>query len=163
MITFSSTDTPMGQFSWLRDEQGIRASGWTADPEELLTVAELQAAIKTTLDTATEAAVRAFFDGDPSALDEVVVVQHGGAFIEAGWQALHRIRPGHTLSYTGLAHEAGRPAAVRAAASACATNRCALFVPCHRVVRNDGTLGGFRWGIEVKRALLDFEAAQWGD
>ena len=66
---------------------------------------------------------------------------------------------GVTVTYTELARRAGHPTAARAAASACARNAPALFVPCHRVVRNDGTLGGFRWGLDVKRWLLAFEAA----
>jgi methylated-DNA-[protein]-cysteine S-methyltransferase len=63
------------------------------------------------------------------------------------------------VTYTGYARLAGRPAAVRAAAQACARNAVALFVPCHRVVRTDGTLGGYRWGLGVKRWLLDHELA----
>jgi methylated-DNA-[protein]-cysteine S-methyltransferase len=63
------------------------------------------------------------------------------------------------VSYTELAAKAGRPEAVRAAASACARNAAALFVPCHRVLRSDGSLGGFRWGTTVKRWLLEHEAS----
>jgi methylated-DNA-[protein]-cysteine S-methyltransferase len=63
------------------------------------------------------------------------------------------------VTYTGFAALAGRPLAVRAAAAACARNAAAPFVPCHRVLRTDGTLGGYRWGLPVKRRLLDHEAA----
>ncbi len=76
-----------------------------------------------------------------------------------GWEQLRRIRPGHPQSYTEFAAAIGNPRAVRAAASACATNAPALFVPCHRVLRTDGSLGGFAWGVEVKRSLLEREAA----
>jgi methylated-DNA-[protein]-cysteine S-methyltransferase len=69
------------------------------------------------------------------------------------------VKAGEPVTYTGFADLAGRPAAVRAAAMACARNAAALFVPCHRVLRLDGSLGGFRWGIPVKRWLLDHEAA----
>ena len=62
------------------------------------------------------------------------------------------------VTYTEFAALAGRPAAVRAAAQACARNAAALFVPCHRVLRTDGSLGGFRWGLPVKRWLLDHES-----
>ncbi|WP_291045321.1 methylated-DNA--[protein]-cysteine S-methyltransferase, partial [Herbiconiux sp.] len=70
------------------------------------------------------------------------------------------ITPGHPLTYQQFAAELGRPLAVRAAASACAKNAPALFVPCHRVLRGDGTMGGFAWGVEVKRSLLarEFQA-----
>jgi methylated-DNA-[protein]-cysteine S-methyltransferase len=64
------------------------------------------------------------------------------------------------LSYAAFAGELGNPSAVRAAASICASNAPALFVPCHRVLRSDGSLGGFAWGVEVKRSLLAREAAQ---
>jgi methylated-DNA-[protein]-cysteine S-methyltransferase len=88
------------------------------------------------------------------------VHQHtGGPFLAHSWHTLRAVPAGEPLSYTGFAALAGRPAAVRAAAQACARNAAALFVPCHRVLRNDGTLGGFRWGLPVKRWLLDHEAA----
>ncbi|MGQ7296383.1 methylated-DNA--[protein]-cysteine S-methyltransferase [Quadrisphaera sp. KR29] len=81
----------------------------------------------------------------------------GTAFQAAVWAALRRIPAGRTLSYAEVAAELGRPTAVRAVARACATNPAALVTPCHRVVRSDGGLGGFRWGLEVKRALLAAE------
>jgi AraC family transcriptional regulator of adaptative response/methylated-DNA-[protein]-cysteine methyltransferase len=69
------------------------------------------------------------------------------------------VKPGDVVSYTELAAGAGAPRAVRAAASACAANRLAVLVPCHRALRADGGLGGYRWGLERKRALLDAERA----
>jgi methylated-DNA-[protein]-cysteine S-methyltransferase len=68
------------------------------------------------------------------------------------------VKPGQPVSYTAFAALAGRPAATRAAAQACARNAVALFVPCHRVLRSDGSLGGFRWGLHVKRWLLAHES-----
>ena len=82
----------------------------------------------------------------------------GTAFQQRVWQALRAIPPGRTLSYTELATRLGMPKSVRAVASACAANTLAVAVPCHRVVRSDGTLSGYRWGVERKRALLDREA-----
>lgn len=82
----------------------------------------------------------------------------GTAFQRRVWQALLSILRGSTLSYSGVAERIGEPRAVRAVASACAANPAALFVPCHRVVRRDGSLGGYRWGLERKRALLDVES-----
>jgi AraC family transcriptional regulator of adaptative response/methylated-DNA-[protein]-cysteine methyltransferase len=78
----------------------------------------------------------------------------GTAFQHRVWQALRRIPPGTTVSYTELAARVGSPSAVRAVASACAANAIAVAVPCHRVVRSDGALSGYRWGVERKRALL---------
>ncbi|MEL0581096.1 bifunctional DNA-binding transcriptional regulator/O6-methylguanine-DNA methyltransferase Ada [Pectobacterium punjabense] len=81
----------------------------------------------------------------------------GTAFQQRVWQALRAIPTGETLSYSEVAHRIGTPAAVRAVAGACAANRLAVVIPCHRVVRHDGTLSGYRWGIERKRALLEKE------
>ncbi|MFN3925139.1 MAG: methylated-DNA--[protein]-cysteine S-methyltransferase, partial [Pseudarthrobacter sp.] len=71
---------------------------------------------------------------------------------------LRLVQPGQPVTYARYAELAGNPRAVRAAASACAFNAAALFVPCHRVIRTDGSLGGFRWGLPVKRSLLAREA-----
>jgi AraC family transcriptional regulator of adaptative response/methylated-DNA-[protein]-cysteine methyltransferase len=81
----------------------------------------------------------------------------GTAFQHRVWQALMRIPPGQTLSYAQLAQELGVPRATRAVASACARNRLAVVVPCHRIVRGDGSLGGYRWGLPRKAALLRSE------
>jgi AraC family transcriptional regulator of adaptative response/methylated-DNA-[protein]-cysteine methyltransferase len=83
----------------------------------------------------------------------------GTAFQVRVWQFLLGIPNGSAISYTELAAGIGSPRAVRAAASACAANRIAVLVPCHRVLRGDGGLGGYRWGLERKRALLDAERA----
>jgi AraC family transcriptional regulator of adaptative response/methylated-DNA-[protein]-cysteine methyltransferase len=73
------------------------------------------------------------------------------------WNALTRIPSGQTRSYAEVAREIGRPTAARAVARACASNRLALIVPCHRVIRDDGSMGGYRWGLQAKDALLRFE------
>ena len=83
---------------------------------------------------------------------------HGTAFQERVWRALREIPPGATTTYTEIAARIGAPKAVRAVAQACAANRIAVAIPCHRVVRRDGALAGYRWGIARKRALLDREA-----
>jgi len=83
----------------------------------------------------------------------------GTAFQARVWRALQKIPLGKTASYTEIAAALGQPKAVRAVAQACAANKLALLVPCHRVVRSDGDLGGYRWGVERKRALLAKERA----
>src|SRR6516162_5894613 len=83
----------------------------------------------------------------------------GTAFQARVWRALQKIPPGRTATYTEVAAAIGQPKAVRAVAQACATNKVALLVPCHRVIRSDGELGGYRWGVERKRALLSRERA----
>ena len=92
------------------------------------------------------------------AIDAVPVSQTGTTLQRAGWAALRGIAPGRPLTYTEFAEALGSPSAVRAAAAICARNAPALFVPCHRVLRSDGTLGGFAWGRDVKRSLLAREA-----
>lgn len=81
----------------------------------------------------------------------------GTAFQQRVWQALREIPAGTTASYTDIAKRIGAPKAVRAVAQACGANKIAVAIPCHRVVRNDGALSGYRWGVERKRALLDKE------
>jgi AraC family transcriptional regulator of adaptative response/methylated-DNA-[protein]-cysteine methyltransferase len=83
----------------------------------------------------------------------------GTAFQARVWQALQEIPAGQTRTYTEVAEAIGSPTSVRAVARACATNPVALVVPCHRVVRSDGSLAGYRWGLAVKRSLLDAEQA----
>jgi len=84
----------------------------------------------------------------------------GTAFQQRVWQALKKIPAGKTASYSEIATRIGAPGAARAVAQACASNRLAVAIPCHRVVRNDGALSGYRWGVERKRELLEREAAR---
>ena len=81
----------------------------------------------------------------------------GTAFQQRVWMALRAIPPGSTVSYGEIAARIGNPRAVRAVATACASNSIAVAIPCHRVVRKNGDLAGYRWGLERKRALLDRE------
>lgn len=87
----------------------------------------------------------------------------GTAFQKRVWQALRRIPAGKTVSYAELAKRIGAPKSVRAVAGACAANPVALAIPCHRVVRNDGGLSGYRWGVERKRALIERERDSSGE
>lgn len=83
----------------------------------------------------------------------------GTAFQQRVWEALLAVPPGETVSYTEIARRIGAPASVRAVAQACAANPLAVAIPCHRVVRTDGGLSGYRWGVERKRTLLQREAS----
>jgi AraC family transcriptional regulator of adaptative response/methylated-DNA-[protein]-cysteine methyltransferase len=89
----------------------------------------------------------------------LVLDAHGSEFQQQVWAALRQIPAGETRTYRQVAEAIGRPEAARAVARACATNPLALLTPCHRVVRADGGLGGYRWGVERKRALLQREGA----
>ncbi len=91
---------------------------------------------------------------------EIPIDIRGTAFQERVWRALRRIPPGETRTYSEIARSLGSPSAVRSVARACAANPLAVVVPCHRVVRSDGDLAGYRWGIERKRELLRREKAE---
>lgn len=103
------------------------------------------------------AALRRYLGGDVTALDEVEVSQPGGPFHTRVWAAMRSVSPGTTVSYGELAARAGEPRAVRAAGSACARNAICLFIPCHRIIRSDGSLGGYYYGLDTKRRLLQHE------
>lgn len=106
------------------------------------------------------AALRAYADGDWAALDAIPVAQPETPFRGEVWRALRGVQAGQAVTYTELASRAGRPTAVRAAASGCANNLVALIVPCHRIVRADGGLGGYLFGVDVKERLLRHEGAR---
>ncbi|WBB82540.1 methylated-DNA--[protein]-cysteine S-methyltransferase [Micromonospora sp. WMMD882] len=162
MIDSATVDTPAGPFTVLVDPDGaVRAAGFTTDAPALLALTHptLRGPLRGRAELGgVTASVRAYLDGELTAVDEVPVRQHtGGVFLAHAWQVLRDVKPGEPVTYTGYAALAGRPAAVRAAAAACARNAAALFVPCHRVLRTDGSLGGYRWGLDVKKWLLGHE------
>ena len=103
-----------------------------------------------------EAKVRAFVAGEGS-LARIPLDIRGTVFQRRVWEALRRIPRGSTRTYSDIAREIGAPAAVRAVGSACGANPVALVVPCHRAVRRDGGLGGYEWGLGVKKRLLEIE------
>lgn len=155
--------TPDGPFTILAEDGVVLASGWTAGLSEL--TGQVHPALRpdaveevTSLGAISES-VKAFYDGDPAPAVAVPVRQQSGPFRAHAWDVLRQVKPGSPVTYSEYAALAGNPRAVRAAASACAFNAAALFVPCHRVIRTDGSLGGFRWGLRVKESLLAREAA----
>lgn len=155
--------TPDGPFGVIGAPDGtVLASGWTDSADALLGRLRPEARpveLHSGWGAGVRESIEAYYGGDHDAVDAVPVAQTGGPFRQDAWRVLRRIVAGHPLTYAQFAAATGRPAAVRAAASACATNAVALFVPCHRVLRTDGTFGGFAWGTDVKRALLAREAA----
>lgn len=163
MTSYVSTlDTPIGPFTAVVDDDGsVLASGWTGDAADLLGLihADLRTDPVRRRDLgAVSRAVAAYHRGELGAPDGIAVRQlSGGPFLTAAWKVLREVPAGEPVSYTELAARTGNPAANRAAAQACARNAAALFVPCHRIVRTDGSLGGFRWGITAKRWLLAHE------
>ena len=105
--------------------------------------------------------VVAFVDAPQGGLELPLDIR-GTAFQQRVWSALRQVPAGVTVTYRDIAEQIGNPKAVRAVAQACASNRLAVAVPCHRIVRRDGTIGGYRWGVERKRALLHSEGAELG-
>ena len=164
MLKYQTMESPAGPLTIVVGATGrVRAAGFTAEVDELLPLIHPRLAGKAVpADDVgpVTASVRSYFDGDLTALDEVPVEQFtSGDFMAHAWRVMRDIKPGSPVTYTEFAQMAGRPAAVRGAAQACARNPVALFTPCHRVLRLDGSLGGYRWGLPVKRFLLDHEAA----
>lgn len=100
-----------------------------------------------------------YFDGDLRALNSIKVKQPGGDFSQAAWASMRKIKIGTMESYADLAYRAGSPAAVRAAGSACAKNKIAIIIPCHRIIKSGGAIGAYGWGVEKKRWLLRHEGA----
>jgi methylated-DNA-[protein]-cysteine S-methyltransferase len=153
--------TPAGPLTILERDGAVRAAGFTDDPALLVPLIHpsLRADLVPRPDLGpVTAAVAAYLDGDLTAIDDVPVEQvTGGGYLAHAWRVMRDVKPGSPVTYTGLAALTGRPAAVRAAAAACARNAAALFVPCHRVLRLDGGLGGYRWGLPVKKWLLGHE------
>ncbi|MEA5593237.1 methylated-DNA--[protein]-cysteine S-methyltransferase [Rivularia sp. UHCC 0363] len=101
-------------------------------------------------------AILNFIDGKQPHLDLPLDVR-GTAFQKQVWQALQKIPYGKTSTYIDIAKQINKPSSVRAVGNACGANPTALIVPCHRVIKNDGSLGGYRWGIDRKRELLNRE------
>ena len=167
MLRAGTIPTPAGRLAVLATVDGVvRASGYQD-------LGELQARLSASgvagevepgpLPDAVVRAVEAHAAGDVAALDDVAVEQAGGPFLQEVWRVMRTIPGGTTATYTELAEMAGRPAAVRAAGSACARNLVAPFVPCHRVVRSDGSLGGYAYGLQVKQTLLARERENAGE
>ncbi|HUV49176.1 MAG: methylated-DNA--[protein]-cysteine S-methyltransferase [Actinomycetes bacterium] len=156
-------ETPEAPFSVVQDRDVVVASGFCGLDELVERLSEGSGAVERVVPTGTVvAAVRAYVGGDSAALDEVEVRQPGGEFQQEVWRVMREIPGGETWSYAELATKAGRPTASRAAGTACARNLVAPFVPCHRVVRSDGSLGGYAFGLDVKRWLLSLEVDSAG-
>ncbi len=163
-ITFAIAPTPLGRMLVAATERGLCVVRFGES------VTELEHGLRNEFHAATllrdDAAMRRYIEpllaslgGNKTTIDLPLDVR-ATAFQRKIWEALQRIPCGETRSYTDIAREVGDPKAVRAVARACASNPVALAVPCHRVVRRDGHLAGYRWGIERKKKLLEGERAK---
>jgi AraC family transcriptional regulator of adaptative response/methylated-DNA-[protein]-cysteine methyltransferase len=160
-IRFALGQCSLGAILVAESERGICAILLGDDPEELIRDLEARFPNAGLIggDAAFEervAKVVGFVEAPGFGLDLPLDVR-GTAFQERVWQALRDIPAGETVSYAELAERIGAPAAVRAVAGACAANKIAVAIPCHRVVRTDGGLSGYRWGVARKRTLLERE------
>jgi AraC family transcriptional regulator of adaptative response/methylated-DNA-[protein]-cysteine methyltransferase len=161
-IRFAVGECSLGSILVAATDKGVCAILFGDDPEAL--VRDLQDRFPTAQliggDTAFEhvvATVVGFVEAPARGLDLPLDLR-GTTFQQRVWQALREIPAGSTASYTDIAQRIGAPNAARVVAQACASNALAVAIPCHRVVRHDGTLSGYRWGVERKRALLEREA-----
>ena len=161
-IRFAVGECSLGTLLVASSKKGIAAILLGDDPDKL--VRELQDRFpKARLigaDREYEALVArvvGFIEAPGQGLDLPLDIR-GTAFQQRVWRALQNIPVGRTVSYAELARRIGSPKAVRAVAGACAANNIAVVIPCHRVVRNDGSLSGYAWGVERKRALIAKEA-----
>jgi len=161
-IRFTTVRTVLGWALVAATERGIcmTALGDEKSPLE----AELRRRFPAALIWPADAALAAWaekivrFITAPGEQPDLPLDIRGTAFQARVWRALQKVPPGTTATYSEIAAALGQPKAVRAVAAACAANKLALLVPCHRIVRRDGDLAGYRWGIERKRALLARES-----
>jgi AraC family transcriptional regulator of adaptative response/methylated-DNA-[protein]-cysteine methyltransferase len=161
-LRFAVGHCSLGAILVASSDKGIAAISIGDDPESLLRALQDQFPRATLIGgdahyEARVAEVVGFVEAPAVGLHLPLDVR-GTAFQQRVWKALREIPAGKTTSYRDVARKIGAPRAVRAVASACAANTIAVAIPCHRVVRRDGSLSGYRWGIERKRALLDREA-----
>lgn len=160
-LRYDWTDTSLGRLVVVWTDAGVRFAALGDCDEQLLR--EAQSRLRAPAPTRETDApwVRALADllEDPLRPTDVPLDICGTPFQQEVWKALRGISPGKTASYAQIAERIGRPSAMRAVASACGANPVLMLIPCHRVVGSDGSLRGYRWGVERKRALLERESA----
>ncbi len=156
-LEYTFCETPFGECLVVATSRGIRRLEFdVASPDEVVGALRTAAATEPVSSSRLGRQVQAVFADPAGRLPALELL--GTDFQIQVWRALLSIRPGCTLSYRQVAERIGRPSAVRAVANAIARNPVSFIVPCHRVVRADGRLGGYRWGAARKRAMLDWEA-----
>ena len=168
VLTYACRDTVLGPIMMAATDRGVCFAQFGANCETLLTklrseyphaeLQQYQGQATLQLDQWIDALNGYIQNKQPR--PEIPLDLQGTAFQIKVWEFLLSMKDGDVASYTELAQGIDKPRAVRAAASACAANRIAVLVPCHRILRGDGGLGGYRWGVERKRALLDSERAR---
>lgn len=165
VITYACRNTTLGLMAMAATDKGVCFVQFGEDEESLIIKLKVEfpnAGLRASpaqespeLDAWIKALDQHISKGTPR--PDLPLDMRGTAFQMKVWQFLLSIREGDVLSYSELAAQIDKPKAVRAVASACARNRIGVLIPCHRVLRGDGSLGGYRWGLERKRTLLDTE------
>jgi methylated-DNA-[protein]-cysteine S-methyltransferase len=157
-------ETPIGRLAIVADEAGsLRATGFTERHSRMhkylgvFTEQRAASLIPRANPSGLTAALKAYFDGDLTAIEALPVAVEGTEFQRSVWHALREIPCGETWSYAALARHIGRPTAVRAVGLANGANPVGIVVPCHRVIGADGSLTGYGGGVERKRWLLSHE------
>lgn len=164
-LDYITTTTPLGEFHMiLRRQNGkdiVRASGFGA-------ISELQKRLPAKLATLELEQlahshpyvdnINDYFEGNLTALTAIPFEQEGGSFSQDVWRAMYALSAGQTISYKDLALRAQHPGAIRAAGTTCGQNRIVLIVPCHRIVKSDGSIGNYLYGPEIKERLLSHES-----
>lgn len=163
VVRYTVAASPLGAVVVGETERGVCAVLLADDAEAALAALRGEFAeatlVRDDAGVAPEAeAVVAYIAGAP--MPEVPLDLVGTGFQREVWAALARVPAGTTVTYSELAASIGRPSARRAVAGACGSNHVSVIVPCHRVVRSDGGLGGYKWGVDRKRALLEREGAR---
>jgi AraC family transcriptional regulator of adaptative response/methylated-DNA-[protein]-cysteine methyltransferase len=166
VITFAVAQSSLGAVLVASSDKGVAAISLGDDPESL--VRELQdrfvnaQLVGGDADYEKLVATVVGFVEEPALGLQLPLDVRGTLFQQRVWQALRELPVGATATYSSIAECIGSPKAVRAVAGACAANSLAVAIPCHRVIRHDGALSGYRWGVERKRALLEREGAHAG-
>lgn len=163
-ITYTLSSSSLGQLLLAKSEAGVCTVFLGDDRATLVNDLQRQFPSADLLENAdglekTMKHLRAFIEQPHDHLD-LQLDMRGTPFQQRVWQALRKIPAGKTVTYLELARSIGAPRSFRAVAKACGANTLAIVVPCHRVVRSDGGLAGYRWGVERKRALLGQEQAE---
>lgn len=161
-LRFTTNSTPDGEFHIIIDDRDVARAAGFGDVETLrgrLPGAFSAIALESAAGHPYQRSVDAYYEGDGAAFDAVAREQNGTDFQQRVWKAMSAIPYGTTMSYKELAQVAGIPAAIRAVGTVCRLNRLVLLVPCHRVIKSDGTTGNYRYGTQVKESLLRRERA----
>jgi methylated-DNA-[protein]-cysteine S-methyltransferase len=162
----STMTTPIGPLTLIASDGVLRAASFTDHPAEAharMDATARQEDLRRTGDLGPITdALRAYFDGEVTAIDDLPVEQAGNSWFQSAWKVMREVPAGSTLTYRELAARVSDPSNARVAGFACARNQIVLVVPCHRIIRTGGSLGDYYYGLDVKSWLLRHEGVDVG-